>query len=100
MSNSRYGINMKKYCREHEAVVKRALEDSEASEELLAHHNVMLARIQHERLIHLIVTMMVAIPGRLPVRAAPTLPIPAARSSTSPVVCVMAPVNDAFFCWP
>ena len=59
MNSSRYGINMKKYCREHEAVVKRALEDSEVSEELLAHHNEMIARIQHERLIHLIVTVMV-----------------------------------------
>lgn len=59
-NNNKYGINMKKYCRAHEAVVKRALEDYEVSEELLAHHNEMIVRIQHERLIHLIVTMMVA----------------------------------------
>lgn len=59
MNSSRYGVNMKKYCREHETVVKRALEDSEVSEELLSHHIEMIARIQHERLIHLIVTVMV-----------------------------------------
>ena len=43
---------------------------------------------------------VVITPGRLPVRAAPMSVIPAARSSTSPVVCVMAPTTEAFFCWP
>ena len=41
-----------------------------------------------------------ATPGTLPVSAALTLPIPAERSSTSPVVWVMAPTTEAFFCWP
>ena len=59
--DKRYGINMKKYCREHEAAVKRALEGPEVTEELLSHHMEMIARIQHERLIHLIVTVMVVI---------------------------------------
>ena len=59
--DNRYGIKMKKYCREHEAAVKKALEESEVTEELLAHHMEMIARIQHERLIHLIVTVMVVI---------------------------------------
>ena len=59
-NSNKFGINMKKYCWEHETVVKRALEDYEVSEEMLAHHNEMIARIQHERLIHLIVMVMVA----------------------------------------
>ena len=39
-------------------------------------------------------------PGKLPVRAAPRLVTPPARSSTFPVVCVMEPTTEAFFCWP
>lgn len=46
---------MKQYCREHEAWVL----SEEPSEELLKKHLQMIARIQHERLIHLIVTVMV-----------------------------------------
>ena len=57
--DNRYGINMKKYCREHEATVKRALEEPEVTAEILAHHMEMIAWLQHERLVHLIVTVMV-----------------------------------------
>ena len=59
--NNKYGINMKNYCREHEAAVRKALEESKVTEELLEHHLEMIKRIQHERLIHLIVTVMVVL---------------------------------------
>ena len=59
--DSRYGINMKRYCREHEAAMKRALEEPEVPGDLLAHHMEMIARLQHERLVHLIVTVMVVL---------------------------------------
>ena len=53
----KYGIHMKKYCRAHEA---RVLSE-EPSRKLLEEHLRMIARIQHERLVHLIVTMMVVL---------------------------------------
>lgn len=59
--DNRNGINMKKYCREHEAAMKRALEEPELPEEMLAHHLEMIARLQHERLVHLIITVMVVL---------------------------------------
>lgn len=50
-----FGINMKKWCRTHEAFLKTA----PPSEEVLAIHREKLAMLQHERLVHLIVTVMV-----------------------------------------
>lgn len=38
--------------------------------------------------------------GNIPVKAAPMSLTPAARSKTSPVVWVMEPTTEAFFCWP
>lgn len=48
---------MKNYCREHEAFITVA----EPTEELLRYHEKKIAWIQHERLVHLIVTVMVVI---------------------------------------
>lgn len=60
--DSRFGINMKKYCRSHEAAMLDALGSrDEVTEELLGRHLEKLRWIQHERLIHLIVTLMVVI---------------------------------------
>ena len=55
--NDRFGINMKQFCREHEAWVTAEKVTPELQEE----HLRMIAWIQHERLIHLIVTVMVVI---------------------------------------
>ena len=49
------GINMKQWCREHEAYVLCA----EPSAELLELHRRKIKILQHERLVHLIVTVMV-----------------------------------------
>ena len=54
-----FGINMKRWCREHEAAVVAALEREHITPELLAEHREKLAWLQHERLVHLIVTVMV-----------------------------------------
>lgn len=51
----KFGINMKQYCREHETRVTSFT----PSRELLEEHLQMIRRLQHERLIHLIVLMMV-----------------------------------------
>ena len=59
--SDRFGINMKRFCREHEARVTAAVETGEATQELLEEHLRMIAWVQHERLVHLIVTVMVVI---------------------------------------
>ena len=61
MRNDKYGINMKQFCREHEARVTAALEAGEVTPELLEEHLRMIAWVQHERLVHLIVTVMVVL---------------------------------------
>ena len=52
-----FGINMKKWCRAHEAF----LAGKAPSEALLALHRERLRNLQHERLVHLIVTLMVVL---------------------------------------
>ena len=60
-SKDRFGINMKQYCRDHEAAVVKAIEEGGVTQELVSRHMLMIERIQHERLIHLIVTALVAV---------------------------------------
>ena len=55
MDKDRFGINMKRFCRWHEEKVTAA----EVTPELLEDHLRMIAWVQHERLVHLIVTVMV-----------------------------------------
>ena len=61
MKSDRFGINMKRFCREHEARVTAAVAAGEATPELLEEHLRMIAWVQHERLVHLIVTVMVVL---------------------------------------
>ena len=61
MKSDRFGINMKRFCREHEAKVTAAAEAGETTPELLEEHLRMIAWVQHERLVHLIVTVMVVL---------------------------------------
>ncbi len=61
MKNDRFGVDMKRFCREHEARVTAAVEAGEATKELLEEHLRMIAWVQHERLVHLIVTVMVVL---------------------------------------
>ena len=58
MRNDKFGIDMKKYCREHEAAMRAAISEHVVTEEMLAEHREKIAMLQHERLIHLIVTAM------------------------------------------
>ena len=53
----RQGINMKQYCREHEAMVVA----SAPSPALLTRHLEKLQWLQHERLCHLIVLALTAV---------------------------------------
>ena len=61
MKSDRFGINMKRFCREYEARVTAAVAAGEATPELLEEHLRMIAWVQHERLVHLIVTVMVVL---------------------------------------
>lgn len=57
----RFGINMSLFCKEHEKLVRRRLEEGGDLKELLSYHKVKLQWLQHERLIHLLVTMLCSI---------------------------------------
>ena len=58
MSRDTFGINMKQYCRGHEEMVRAALRENDVDPDLIALHREKIAMLQHERLIHLIVTVM------------------------------------------
>ena len=58
MKSNKFGIDLKKYCRAHEEKVAAAIEEHAVTEELLAEHREKILMLQHERLIHLIVTAM------------------------------------------
>ena len=53
----KFGINMKRYCRAHEAM----LASVPASREVMALHLEKLHWLQHERSVHLIVLVMTAV---------------------------------------
>ena len=55
--SDRFGIDIKKFCRDHEAYIR----SKEATRELYEYHLEKLRWLQHERLVHLIVTVMVVI---------------------------------------
>ena len=62
--NKRFGINVKKWCREHESDVSKKLaetNDAEKLRALLAYHEKRLSWLMHERLIHLIVLFITVI---------------------------------------
>lgn len=56
-----FGINMKEWCREHEAFVTAALEMGNPAASVLSEHMEKIRLLQHERLVHLIVTVMTVI---------------------------------------
>lgn len=60
-SNAYYGVNIKKYCAEHEEYVLRRLGTGEDLDELLLLHKQKILWLQHERLAHLIVTLLISI---------------------------------------
>ena len=61
MGRDTFGINMKQYCRGHEEMVRAALQENRVTPALTELHREKIAMLQHERLIHLIVTVMVVI---------------------------------------
>ncbi len=55
MEREHFGISMKNWCRDHEERIRT----SPATPELIAIHREKIQILQHERLVHLIVTVMV-----------------------------------------
>lgn len=60
-NKDRFGINIMSYCREHENRLEKELAAGAEPHELLAWHEKKLAWLQHERLIHLLVTILTTI---------------------------------------
>lgn len=70
-NSGKFGINMKQWCRDHEAAVTAAIESSMATDkeaemeadpitpEMISTHKEKILILQHERLAHLMVTVMV-----------------------------------------
>ena len=63
MRRDRYGINVTRWCRDHEEMVENALKGSKSYDlpELLKLHEKRLSWLMHERLIHLIVLFITAV---------------------------------------
>ncbi len=59
--NGRYGLNMKKYCAAHEACAEKRLSEGGGLDALIVLHERKLRWLQHERLAHLIVTLIISI---------------------------------------
>jgi hypothetical protein len=54
------GIGVIKYARLHEAYIRKSLRGDCDREELARYHNMKIQWLQHERLIHLLVTLLFA----------------------------------------
>lgn len=59
--NDRFGINVMEFCKEHELYIKEQIDSSENLNELLKYHNKKVEWLQHERLVHLLVTILTAV---------------------------------------
>ena len=60
-TNTRYGINIKKYCAKHEAYIQMCLDSGKDPAALLALHALKIGWLQHERLVHLIVVFIFSV---------------------------------------
>ena len=91
----RYGINMKRWCREHERAVKEALAAGQGDERLLENHLEKIRWLQHERLVHLIVTVMTVMAELLAVFL--TLTMPELAPWSAAVVLLLAMLLGFYF---
>lgn len=63
MKKDKYGINVRKWCRDHEEMVKNALVGTgrDDLQTILALHEKRLSWLMHERLIHVVVLLITVI---------------------------------------
>lgn len=59
--NDTFGINIMQFCRDHEKYIDEKLMSGEVTADTLSWHLEKLRWLQHERLIHLLVTMLTAV---------------------------------------
>ena len=57
----RFGINMKKYLSEHDRYMEEHISGGVELDRLLGFHATKITWLQHERLIHLIVTALIVL---------------------------------------
>lgn len=57
----RYGVDMRRWCAEHEKRVEQALSRGSVPPSLLSLHREKLRWLQHERLVHLIVVLLTSL---------------------------------------
>ena len=93
--SGKFGINMKRWCRTHERAVTEALEAGEADPRLLETHLEKLRWLQHERLVHLIVTVMTVLAELTAVCL--TLTRPEIALYCAPVVLLLAVLLGFYF---
>jgi len=91
----RYGINMKRWCREHERSVTEALASGRWDAGLLEAHLEKIRWLQHERLVHLIVTVMTVMAELLAVWL--TLTRPELAPWSAAVVLLLAVLLGFYF---
>ena len=91
----RYGINMKRWCREHERSVNEALAAGQRDARLLEDHLEKIRWLQHERLVHLIVTVMTVMAELLAVWL--TLTRPELAPWSAAVVLLLAVLLGFYF---
>ncbi len=60
-NKNNYGINMVQFISDHESSIKARLESGEDLPGLVAGHRTRIRWLQHERLAHLLVTLLVSI---------------------------------------
>ena len=93
--SGKYGIHMKRFCRAHEKAMLAALEAGRAGPELLAEHLEKIRWLQHERLVHLIVTVMTVLAELL--AAWLTLTMPQLAPWSAAVVVLLAVLLGFYF---
>ena len=60
-ASGRFGINVEKWCKAHTAEAESLISAGTVTEKDLRRHGKMLSYLMHERLIHLIVTVLFAL---------------------------------------
>ncbi|NLT14217.1 MAG: hypothetical protein GXY05_07725 [Clostridiales bacterium] len=96
-NKQRYGINIKKYCSAHEAYVEACLTGGSRLDGLLSLHERKLRRLQHERLVHLIVTLLISIVFLFSIWLFVTLSNPLVLILTAVVLALLAAYIGHYF---
>jgi hypothetical protein len=60
-NKKKYGIHLRTYCTDYEETVLSRLNTGQADDALLKQLELKISWLQHERLVHLIVTMLISI---------------------------------------